>query len=166
LSGPSTLSGVTLAAPSAGIWGEKPLAPLHEKVPVTPPLPAAKSPELKPGDAIKPVVAAALVDDTVSIAGYSALGTPTVMRAPQPSGKLGLDKLDLAFDPSRKVFEDPTPSVLDGQWHDAATKLDLAKAYQEMGDIEGAREILQEVMQEGDEHQKKEAQAFLVKLRS
>jgi pilus assembly protein FimV len=166
LSGPSTLSGVTLAAPSAGIWGEKPLAPLHEKVPVAPPLQPAKSPELKPSDVIKPAVAAAVADGTVSIAGFSAMGTPTVMRAPQPSGKLELDKLDLSFDPSRKVFNDPTPSVLDGQWHDAATKLDLAKAYQEMGDIEGAREILQEVVQEGDEHQKKEAQAFLVKLRS
>jgi tRNA pseudouridine38-40 synthase len=35
----------------------------------------------------------------------------------------------------------PTPSVLEAR-HDAATKLDLAKAYQEMGDVEGAREIL------------------------
>ena len=67
------------------------------------------------------------------------------------------DKLDLSFDPSRQIADDPTPSVLDGQWHDAATKLDLAKAYQEMGDVDGAREILQEVIQEGDESQKKEA---------
>ena len=51
-----------------------------------------------------------------------------------------------------------------GQWHDAATKLDLAKAYQEMGDVEGAREILQEVLHEGDDEQKKEAQAIIAKL--
>jgi pilus assembly protein FimV len=75
-----------------------------------------------------------------------------------------LDKLDLGFDPERATFEDPTPSVLDGQWHDAATKLDLAKAYQEMGDVEGAREILQEVLHEGDDQQKSEAQALLSKL--
>ena len=77
--------------------------------------------------------------------------------APQlsrPAAAIELDKLDLAFDPARSTFEDPTPSVLDGQWHDAATKLDLAKAYQEMGDVEGAREILQEVLHEGDEQQK------------
>ncbi len=79
-------------------------------------------------------------------------------------GRLELDKLDLAFDPDRATFEDPTPSVLDGQWHDAATKLDLAKAYQEMGDVEGAREILQEVLHEGDDQQKSEAQALLSKL--
>ena len=66
--------------------------------------------------------------------------------------------------PQRSTFEDPTPSVLDGQWHDAATKLDLAKAYQEMGDVEGAREILQEVLHEGDDQQKAEAQALMAKL--
>jgi pilus assembly protein FimV len=37
------------------------------------------------------------------------------------------------------------------------TKLDLARAYLEMGDREGAREILQEVLNEGDAGQKAEA---------
>src|SRR5206468_4750200 len=82
----------------------------------------------------------------------------------RPAAALELDKLDLSFDPERTTFEDPTPSVLDGQWHDAATKLDLAKAYQEMGDVEGAREILQEVLHEGDDQQKTEAQTLLGKL--
>jgi pilus assembly protein FimV len=82
----------------------------------------------------------------------------------RPAAALELDKLDLSFDPERSTFEDPTPSVLDGQWHDAATKLDLAKAYQEMGDLEGAREILQEVLHEGDDQQKSEAQGLLAKL--
>ncbi len=45
-----------------------------------------------------------------------------------------------------------------GQWDEAATKLDLAKAYIDMGDAEGARSILQEVMTEGSEAQKKQAQ--------
>ncbi len=85
----------------------------------------------------------------------------------RPQAAIDLDKLDLAFGPEsgeHPEFEDPTPSVLDGQWHDAATKLDLAKAYQEMGDVEGAREILQEVLHEGDETQKAEAQVLLAKL--
>ena len=82
----------------------------------------------------------------------------------RPEAAIELDKLDLSFDPQRTTFEDPTPSVLDGQWHDAATKLDLAKAYQEMGDVEGAREILQEVLHEGDDQQKSEAQALMAKL--
>jgi pilus assembly protein FimV len=33
-----------------------------------------------------------------------------------------------------------------------------------MGDLEGAREILQEVLHEGDEQQKSEAQSLLSKL--
>jgi len=82
----------------------------------------------------------------------------------RPAAALELDKLDLSFDPDRSTYEDPTPSVLDGQWHDAATKLDLAKAYQEMGDVEGAREILQEVLHEGDDQQKSEAKGLLAKL--
>jgi len=82
----------------------------------------------------------------------------------RPQAAIDLDKLDLSFSPENQPFEDPTPSTLDGQWHDAATKLDLAKAYQEMGDVEGAREILQEVLHEGDETQKSEAQALLAKL--
>jgi pilus assembly protein FimV len=93
-----------------------------------------------------------------------AENTPTPSQLSRPAAALELDKLDLSFDPDRTTFEDPTPSVLDGQWHDAATKLDLAKAYQEMGDVEGAREILQEVLHEGDDQQKTEAQALLGKL--
>ena len=50
------------------------------------------------------------------------------------------------------------------QWHEVATKLDLARAYQEMGDDVGAREILDEVMLEGDKAQKQEAQSLLSQL--
>lgn len=43
------------------------------------------------------------------------------------------------------------------QWDESATKLDLAKAYIDMGDEEGARSILEEVAVEGNEEQKKQA---------
>ena len=45
-----------------------------------------------------------------------------------------------------------------------ATKLDLAKAYEEMGDSEGARELLNEVLAEGSESQKAAASAMLARL--
>lgn len=45
-----------------------------------------------------------------------------------------------------------------------ATKLDLAKAYEEMGDAEGARELLQEVLAEGSAAQKEAANAMLARL--
>ena len=44
------------------------------------------------------------------------------------------------------------------------TKLDLARAYLEMGDKEGAHEILQEVMAEGSDKQKTDAQGMLSSL--
>ncbi len=52
----------------------------------------------------------------------------------------------------------------DQAWYEVATKLDLAKVYQEMGDLEGAREILGEVMTEGDSEQKSTAKAMLDSL--
>ncbi|MCW8944289.1 MAG: LysM peptidoglycan-binding domain-containing protein [Sedimenticola sp.] len=44
------------------------------------------------------------------------------------------------------------------------TKLDLARAYVDMEDADGARNILEEVLSEGNEGQKQEAQALLDKL--
>jgi pilus assembly protein FimV len=44
---------------------------------------------------------------------------------------------------------------------EVGTKLDLARAYMDMGDPEGARSILQEVMTEGSASQKQEAQRLL-----
>lgn len=46
-------------------------------------------------------------------------------------------------------------------WEEVNTKLDLARAYMEMGDKEGAREILQEVANEGDSTQKADAEKLL-----
>lgn len=45
-----------------------------------------------------------------------------------------------------------------------ATKLDLARAYIDMGDVDGARDILDEVMQEGGDNQKAEASELLSQI--
>jgi pilus assembly protein FimV len=50
------------------------------------------------------------------------------------------------------------------QWQEVATKLDLAKAYQEMGDADGVREILAEVLNEGDAEQQETAKSMLKQL--
>ncbi|VVO87484.1 FimV/HubP family polar landmark protein [Pseudomonas fluorescens] len=47
---------------------------------------------------------------------------------------------------------------------EAATKLDLAQAYIDMGDSDGARDILNEVLTEGDEKQRGEAKEMLSSL--
>ena len=50
------------------------------------------------------------------------------------------------------------------KWQEVATKLDLAKAYEEMGDKDGARELLNEVLREGDSAQQGQANQILAKL--
>jgi pilus assembly protein FimV len=47
---------------------------------------------------------------------------------------------------------------------EVGTKLDLARAYVEMGDKEGAREILNEVLAEGSDKQKDDAKGMLSSL--
>lgn len=42
-----------------------------------------------------------------------------------------------------------------------STKLDLARAYMDMGDVDGARTTLEEVMAEGNDNQRKEAEELL-----
>ncbi|MBA2689291.1 MAG: hypothetical protein H0U63_00630, partial [Burkholderiales bacterium] len=60
--------------------------------------------------------------------------------------------------------EAASTSDANGTWHSVATKLDLARAYLEIGDKDGAREILQEVIQEGDVEQKREAEALTASM--
>ncbi len=111
---------------------------------------------------LKKATAAGQLPDPASDFTDFSTSTPTNLGAVGPA--MRPEMLDLSFDAGRKGFSEPTPSILDGQWHDAATKLDLAKAYEEMGDREGAREILQEVIRDGDESQQKEARSLLAKL--
>ena len=90
------------------------------------------------------------VDDTpAEKAGFAA----------QPA-ESGLAGISLNLDDIGAPLE-PASETRDEHWHEVATKLDLAKAYQEMGDLAGAREILDEVMREGDEGQREAAQSML-----
>ncbi len=52
------------------------------------------------------------------------------------------------------------------EYDESATKLELAYAYKKMGDIDGAREILSEVITEGNESQRIEAREALAALLS
>ncbi len=51
-----------------------------------------------------------------------------------------------------------------GQWDEAATKLDLARAYIDMGDKAGARSILDEVIREGNAKQRDKAAELAAQL--
>jgi pilus assembly protein FimV len=79
-----------------------------------------------------------------------------------PPVDLGSISLDLGT-PSDATVVAPQGSA-DPKWQEVATKLDLAKAYEEMGDKNGARELLNEVMKDGDAAQKGQAEQLLAKL--
>ena len=104
--------------------------------------------------------------------------------APEPSGGLDFD-LNLDTDKSAAPAAEPskvdlsaisldlgTPDATvmaakpssDPKWQEVATKLDLAKAYEEMGDKDGARELLKEVVKDGDAAQRGSAEQLLAKL--
>jgi pilus assembly protein FimV len=80
-------------------------------------------------------------------------------------GNGGETPLDLDIGMEMAGSDDPTGtevSSLDPQtMTEVGTKLDLARAYIDMGDPDGARSILEEVLDEGDPGQKQEAQGLM-----
>lgn len=73
---------------------------------------------------------------------------------------LEMENDEFAFDSDEESFdEDP-----DLEADEISTKLDLARAYIDMGDADGAKEILDEVLAEGSAAQKAEAEKLIGKL--
>lgn len=93
--------------------------------------------------------------------------TEEVAEKPAPAAQpadVGLSGISLNLDDVAEPGEAAPEVHHDEQWHEVATKLDLARAYQEMGDLTGAREIIEEVLREGDEEQRQTAQTLLDQL--
>jgi pilus assembly protein FimV len=90
-------------------------------------------------------------------------------RAPaEPKGAAASDfdlsgiSLDMSESSATKVAPIDYPADFGSQ--EVSTKLDLARAYVDMGDAEGARELLQEVLKEGADDQQGEARKLLAEL--
>lgn len=73
-----------------------------------------------------------------------------------------VDVASISFDLGEPSTQAPP---VDSRWQEVATKLDLAKAYEEMGDKDGARELLNEVVKEGDGAQQQQAKTLLEAMR-
>ncbi len=73
---------------------------------------------------------------------------------------------DAAFTATQKLSAEDLalPDLEPVTMSEVGTKLDLARAYMDMGDPEGARNILEEVMHEGSVAQKQEAQRLMESL--
>lgn len=137
------------------------------------PMMEALAEESKP--AVAPAATPLTIDEDESLEFDVRLTDSTVLGQPMqvPSYDIGSINLDLSADeppPSMPSFtaestksaaieavaeevpELPAvsePDFSEAQREEVSTKLDLAKAYEEMGDLEGARELLQEVALEG-----------------
>ncbi len=84
---------------------------------------------------------------------------------------IGSINLDLSAEPSSvpapvEAPMEPQEAAVqhDAHWEEVNTKLDLAKAYEEMGDLEGARELLQEVVGEGSSDLVDQAKSILTRI--
>ncbi|HVH82891.1 MAG TPA: FimV/HubP family polar landmark protein, partial [Steroidobacteraceae bacterium] len=105
-------------------------------------------------------VSASGVDVDLSSGGY-----------PSNGGKLDLDVgtasvPDAAFAATQRLSSEDMalPDLEPVTMSEVGTKLDLARAYMDMGDPDGARNILEEVLTEGSAAQKQEAQRLMESL--
>jgi pilus assembly protein FimV len=138
---------------------------------------------VKSGDADATVTSLDLNLDAAGLEDKIRSLPPLAPAADAPSAASGID-FDLNLDEGDKSADASAPAMdlssisldlgspgdaggapsNDPKWQEVATKLDLAKAYEEMGDKDGARELLGEVMKDGDAQQKGQAQQLLTKL--
>ncbi|MDR2837632.1 MAG: hypothetical protein LBV49_03545 [Azonexus sp.] len=99
------------------------------------------------------------VEFDVSLTDSVFLGEPMT----SPEFDMGSINLDLGAPPAA-ADAPATSAAHDPHWEEVNTKLDLAKAYEEMGDLEGARELLQEVLAEGSSDLTDQAKAVLARI--
>ncbi len=115
-----------------------------DSVEFTPPEPVAEKPE--PAQAVIPEI------ESIEPVGADL--------EPDNTLEFDLEGLDLGGDEELEPPGDGELTDLD----EVSTKLDLARAYLDMGDPDGARSILGEVIEEGSDDQKNEAQEILEKI--
>ena len=112
-------------------------------------------------------------DPTVMLAGDQS----SVDETPADDESMGVDLSDFSFDLDETSSDDAAASEepeialnesddslgqsLSAEGDEVATKLDLARAYIDMGDSDGAKGILDEVIAEGSDAQKAEAEELL-----
>ncbi len=122
-------------------------------------LPSLDLPELESKPALASFDAPEL---DLDLSDLESLTKPVTLTADSDTA-LDLSDVSLELEPELVAQEVGDESAA-GRWQEMATKLDLASAYEEIGDKEGARELLQEVIQGGDGGQQQKARAMLSKI--
>ncbi|MEZ5648922.1 MAG: FimV/HubP family polar landmark protein [Burkholderiaceae bacterium] len=117
----------------------------------------------------QPSVSAAKPTPTIASDDMSDLGLdiPSIdtLSGASASEAADVDLSSIGLDLAPAEEASPQVAAGDGaRWQEMATKLDLASAYEEIGDREGARELLEEVVKGGDNAQQQKARAMLSKI--
>lgn len=147
------------------VSGSKDAYPAEETFAPYQPAPAADdfasfdldTPQIEP----EPALDAIEFEPSATSFAAPSFAAPAAPEFDEPAFAMPRDELAA---PAEVMPPTPTapPDAADAElWEEVNTKLDLARAYLEMGDKEGAREILQEVMGEGDTQQKTDADKLL-----
>jgi len=144
---------------------------LDDAEPVSDPRPVARNPTPAPSGGAGDELGGDLGLDFDPDAEPTVLRDPKRSRSAAPGRNSGTDAAvefdleDLDVEPAAKPSGDGDDAFDFLDEEDAAsTKLDLARAYIEMGDEDGARDILSEVLQEGSRDQQQQANELLEKL--
>ena len=129
----------------------------HEAIATAPKVSVKKQEAVKPDDDLS---------FALDIPGIEKFTSAPPAAPEKPPMEINFDEISLELDKPAAAAPAAPPAAdgKDAQWHDVATKLDLASAYKEMGDAAGAREILEEVVRDGDEQQRAAANALMQKL--
>lgn len=106
--------------------------------------------------------------DEVAVAAQPSAAFTQTLQTPPPPTPPAIDfskiSLDLEASPDVESAAQALAEPPVAAFEEVATKLELAHAYEEMGDKEGARELLQEVTNEGNADQQAAARAKLAQL--
>lgn len=115
-------------------------------------------------DAVEPKDAS--VEPQVDAGAVSAAGETNASAEVEPEEYSAAEEAQADFDIPDFDPESDDDSGLDflSDNDETATKLDLARAYIDMGDADGAKDILDEIVDEGNAQQKQEAATLLSRL--
>lgn len=140
--------------------------------PAASPAPAAALPSMGGMDfdissSSQPVASPAAAAASPSMSGmdFDISSSPQSQGAKaDPVMDLGLGGISLDLGEADTVVFPVAEAKKDERYQEIANKLDLARAFQEMGDVDTARELLGEVMNEGDAQQSEAARTLIQQL--
>ncbi|MDX1810754.1 MAG: FimV/HubP family polar landmark protein [Gammaproteobacteria bacterium] len=159
-----------IVAPSTEFHADEPSTVINEAIPInnveTQQTDSSKSKPLVSDEELEKAMASfsdeAIQEEQTEIIEEPSSALSQMLDNLQKPARKNTEQIKSAADnkapQENNVFEESSLFLLSDE---VGTKLDLARAYIEMGDQEGARDLLSEVLDEGDSRQKDEAKELM-----